>query len=256
MSFPPEPSCPEQPIIVLVRPQLGENIGAVARAMLNCGLDRLRLVAPRDGWPSASAHKNAAGADHVLEAANLYDTLPEAIADCHLIIASSARRRDRVARILTPHAAAVDLHKAILTGQRPAILFGAERSGLNNDEMTLAAQVIEIPLNPDFCSLNLAQAVLLVVWEYHCLHIKMPQRQLFVGGGQNMRPDQKPATGGELQALFMHLEEELQACGFLFLPEKRPGMVRNIRAMLQRADLTRGEVQTLRGIIRCLTTQK
>lgn len=241
------------PAFVLVRPQLGENIGASARAMLNCRQGELRLVAPRDGWPSETAQRNAAGADVVIDRAALHDDLAPAIADCQHVYATTARRRDLVKRLVTPRAAAADIRAAIAAGERVAVLFGPERSGLTNDEVALADTVIEAPLNPGFSSLNLAQAVLLVAWELMIAGETAPDRQLSTGAAPGARgPGHRRASAAQLGYLFEHLEGELDRCGFLALPDKRPGMVRNIRSLFLRADLTEQEVQTLRGIIKCL----
>ena len=151
------------PAIVLVRPQLGENIGMAARAMLNCGLDELRLVAPRDGWPNPAARAAAAGADAVIDGARVFDTAAEAVADLQLVLAATARRRDVEKPVHRPREAARLLRD---TGARAGVLFGPERSGLDNDEVGLAAAIVEAPLNPDFPSLNLAQAVFLMAWEW------------------------------------------------------------------------------------------
>lgn len=246
-----------EPAFVLVRPQLGENIGAAARAMLNCRQGRMRLVAPRDGWPSEPAQRTAAGADGVIDHAVLYDDVAAAVADCQRVYATTARRRDMVKRLVTPRAAAADIHAAMAAGEQVAVLFGPERSGLTNDEVALADTVIEAPLNPAFSSLNLAQAVLLVAWELHCHGDIGPARQLSTGASGPGKPAGGPrpkrATAGQIGHLFQHLERELDRCGFLALPDKRPGMVRNIRSLFLRADLTEQEVQTLRGIITCLT---
>ncbi len=234
------------PAIILVEPQMGENIGTAARAMLNCGLDDLRLVRPRDGWPSEKAASAASGADAVVDAARLFETTAEAIADLDLVYAATARRRDMLKHVLTPAEAARRLRAADAQGRRIGVLFGPERRGLNNDDVTLADAVIEAPLNPAFASLNLAQAVLLVGYEWYQAGAGAPPAVLPTGGF-------RPATKRELIDMFEHLERELDAAGFLYPPEKRPSMVRNIRNMLDRAGLMDPEVRTFRGIISALS---
>jgi tRNA/rRNA methyltransferase len=241
----PVPQAPA-PVIVLVEPQLGENIGACARAMLNCALSELRLVAPRNGWPNEFAEKAASGAHGVLENAQVYDSTAEAIADLNLVYASTARRRDTVKTILTPRDAAVSMRQTIAGGNRIGVLFGPERSGLENDDVALAEAVIEVPLNPEFSSLNLAQAVLLVAYEWH-------QAGRDGVSADPVLPPTVRASREELIGFFEHLERELDDCGFLRPPEKRASMVRNIRNLFQRTALTDQEVRTLRGIVAGLT---
>lgn len=239
------------PEIVLVRPQIGENIGAAARAMFNCGLTGLRLVAPREAWPNAKAEAAAAGAAPMLREARLFPDTAGAIADLTRVYAATARPRDLVKPVLSPRAAAAEMRGAIADGARVGILFGAERSGLDNDDVTLADAVIEIPANPEFPSLNLAQAVLVCAYEWR---LAAPGAK---GPGRRFgRRRAKAASKGELEALFAHLEAELDAAGFLRPAEKRPRMVRNIRNMLARADLTEQEVRTFRGIIAALAKGK
>lgn len=238
------------PIVILVQPQLGENIGTVARAMMNCGLSTLRLVKPRDGWPSEKAIAAASGADAILDAAALYDTTTEAVADLHRVYAATARRRDMVKPVATPKAAVETMGPAIAQGQRCGILFGRERSGLDNDDVVQADTILHMPLNPAFMSLNLAQAVLLVGYEWWLGFgqalagegAQAPALDLPTGAAQ-------PAHKSDLEGFFHHLETELDRAGFLFPPEKRPRMVRNIRNMFQRANLTDQEVRTLRGML-------
>jgi tRNA/rRNA methyltransferase len=234
------------PVVVLVDPQLGENIGTAARAMLNGGLDELRLVRPRDGWPNAKAVSSAVGAAAVVERAQLFETTQAAIADCHRVYATTARRRDMTKPVLSPRRAAAEMRQAVGRGERCAVLFGPERRGLTNDDIALADAGIEAALNPAFQSLNLAQAVLLVAYEWFVADSDAPGRELVLG-------TTRPATKDELQGFFDHLEGELDRCGFLKVKEKRPSMVRNIRNMFQRAELTEQEVRTLRGIVSGLT---
>jgi tRNA/rRNA methyltransferase len=235
------------PVIVLVEPQLGENIGACARAMLNCALSELRLVAPRNGWPNEFAVKAASGAHGILDRTQVYDSTADAIADLTLVYAATARRRDTVKTILTPRQAGVSMRQTIAAGNRVGVLFGPERSGLENDDVALAEAVIEVPLNPEFNSLNLAQAVLLVAYEWL-------QAGWDGEGADPVLPATQRASREELIAFFEHLERELDDCGFLRPVEKRASMVRNIRNLFQRAALTDQEVRTLRGIVAGLTS--
>ncbi len=237
------------PAIVMVEPQLGENIGTASLAMLNCGLLDLRLVRPRDGWPNDKARTSASGADRVVEAARLYDSTEDAIADLDLVYAATARRRDMIKEVLTPAEAAVRLRQAESAGRRVGVLFGAERRGLTNDDLALSDAVVEAPLNPSFASLNLAQAVLIVGYAWFQAGSDAPASALPTGGTQ-------PATKRELVGMFEHLERELDAAGFLYPPEKRPSMVLNIRNMLQRAGLRENEVKIFRGIITMLSKRR
>ncbi|MEX1109168.1 MAG: RNA methyltransferase [Dongiaceae bacterium] len=230
------------PVIVLVQPQLGENIGMAARAMANCALTDLRLVRPRDGWPNEKSIANAAGADAVLDAARVFDSTEAAIADLTEIYATTARSRGMVKRVLTPGAAVAAMRATASAGGRPGVLFGPERTGLNNDDVALADAVIAVPVNPGFTSLNLAQTVMIVGYEWFQAGADAPSEQL-------VATHTVPATKGDLHGFFEHLEHELDAAGFLAVPEKRPSMVRNIRNIFERAALTETEVKTLHGII-------
>ena len=237
------------PAIILVKPQLGENIGAVARAMLNCGLSDLRLVRPREDWPNEKARAAAAGADLVIDRARLFGTTREAVADLRHLYATTARRRDMVKPVLTPKAAAGKLRAFLDNAEASGVLFGPERTGLDNDDITLADAVLEVPLNPAYASLNLAQAVLIVAYEFYQAQDVAPE----VSQGRN---GVIAATKDELLGFFEHLEDELDAGGFLIPPEKRPYMVRNIRNIFQRAGLTEQEVRTLRGMITSLASRR
>ncbi len=237
------------PVIVLVHPQLGENVGAAARAMLNFGLSELRLVAPRDGWPNEKAVAAASGADSVVDGAQVFQTTREAVADLQEVYAMTARQRDLRKDVVTPEHAATEIHASLSGGQRCGVMFGPERAGLENDDLSLADRIINIPTNPGFSSLNLAQAVLLFGYEYFRAADQTPPLQHNDG-------DSFPATKADLALLFDHLEDELRTSGFLFPPEKAPTMVRNIRALLQRARLTEQEVRTLRGVISSLSTAR
>ena len=223
------------PAILLVRPQLGENIGMAARAMLNCGLDELRLVAPRDGWPNPAAQAAAAGADAVIENARVFDTAAEAVADLQIVLAATARRRDVEKLVHDPRGATRLLRDS---GARTGVLFGPERSGLDNDEVGLAAGIIEAPLNPDFPSLNLAQAVFLVAWEWR-----------MAGPPPVPPPPSELASAEAFEGFWQHLDGALDAAGYYREPKLKPTVQRNLRAVFARAGLTDQEVRTLRGVI-------
>lgn len=230
------------PAIILVEPQLGENIGTAARAMYNCGLTDLRLVKPRDGWPNAKAQAAASGADPVLDKARLYERVEDAIADLRRVYATTARDRYMVKRILTPRKAAEEIRGLLGADESCGILFGPERTGLLNEHVALADTVLSVPLNPAFSSLNLAQAVLLIGYEWFLSADATPAEQLALGHSA-------PASKEKLIQFFEHLEEELDRSGFMRDPEKRPSMVRNLRNLFQRAGCTEQELRTLHGVI-------
>ena len=230
------------PAIILVEPQLGENIGTAARAMLNCGLGDLRLVRPRDGWPSDKAIAAASGADALLAKARLYPDIPAAIAGLVHVYAATARDRGMVRREVTPRQAAQEMRAQLAAHEPCGVLFGPERTGLLNDDVTLADTVLTVPLNPGFSSLNLAQAVLIVGYEWFTSGSAAPEEILRRGGS-------RPATKQELFNFFEHLEEELVRNGFLRNHESRPSMVRNLRSLLQRAQCTEQELRTLHGVV-------
>ena len=230
------------PVIVLVEPQLGENIGTSARAMYNCGLTDLRLVRPRDGWPSAKAEAAASGATIVLEKARLFERAEDAIADLRHVYVTTARDRYMVKHVLTPRAAAKELRGFMAEGEGCGILFGPERTGLVNDHIALADRVIHVTLNPAFSSLNLAQAVLLIGYEWLQAGDETPGATLVTGHS-------RPATKEELLRFFEHFEKALDQSGFLRTADKRPGMVRNLRNLFQRAECTEQELRTLHGVI-------
>jgi tRNA/rRNA methyltransferase len=244
---------PLQPAIVLVRPQLGENIGACARAMRNCGLSDLRLVEPRDGWPNERARAAATGAVALVDRARLYPNVPEAIADLSMIYATTARRRDMLKDAISLEEAVVELRKH--RGQA-GFLFGPERTGLDNDDLVLAGKVLHIPLDPTFQSLNLAQAVLLVSYEvFRQQNPGACHAASIAGDGDAPADDEEGrlATAAELQNLFEHLEHELDAASFFRVPEKRTAMLHSLRNALQRGGLRRHEAQLLHGVISSLT---
>jgi tRNA/rRNA methyltransferase len=228
------------PVIVLVRPQLGQNIGKAARAMLNFGLTEMRLVSPRDGWPNPDAGPSASGADIVLEQARVFDSVPQAIADCSTIYASTVRRRDLVMPVIAPEAMAERITAA---AERSAILFGPERSGLETEEVALANAIVTVPINPDFASLNLAQAVILLAYEWskRSALVQPPAKDLEV-----------PAPHAELDGLIGQLDEELVAKGY-FHPVSRMQPTRNtIRTIFTKTGWSSREVKAVRGIIRAL----
>jgi len=232
------------PAIVLVEPQMAENIGMVARAMLNCGLDDLRLVRPRPRWPHPRAVATASGADRVVNGARVFPTTEAAIADLRLVFAATVRARDMALRVATPRRAAGEMRAFAALGQgQPGVIFGKESKGLANDDVALADAIVTVPVNPAFASLNLAQAVFAVAYEWFAKGADVPPSRL------RTNPRTRPATKEELVGFFAHLERELDACGFLRLKHKRPIMVRNLRALFQRAGLTEQEVRTLRGVV-------
>ena len=247
----------EGPAVILVEPQMADNIGMVARAMANFDLEVMRLVAPRDGWPNEKARAAASGANHVVDAAAAFASTQAAVGDLHWICATTARQRHLRKPVMTPEQAAAEMQIRIARGERVGVLFGPERQGLENDDIALADAVVMAPVNPRFASLNLAQAVLLVGYEW----MKLSERATLgrvttyeepVGTGLDRRGS-PPATKEQMAGLFAHLENELDASGFLKPPEKRAVMVRNIRTMLERMDATEQEVRTLRGIVASLT---
>ncbi len=234
------------PRVILVAPQLGENIGAAARAMLNCGLTDMAIVAPREPWPNPKAAAMSAGATEVLDKARLFDTVEDAIADLTRVYAASARPRDMVLPVATPRRAAADLRAAHAAGEAVGILFGPERSGLTNDHIALAEAVITVPLNPAYASLNLAQAVLIVAYEWSQAGDATPAEELPMHAT-------RPATKAELEGFFGRLEDALDAGGFFRARDLRPTMARNLRNLFQRAALTEQEVRTLHGVLSSLT---
>ena len=236
------------PAIVLVEPQLGENIGACARAMLNCGLTDMRLVSPRDGWPNPAAEAMAAGAIEVLQKARVYATTAEACADLTYVLATTARPRGVTKEALVPRAAAAQLRTRIEADQPVGVLFGPERAGLVNEDITLADAVITVPLNPGFSSLNLAQAVLLVGYEWFQSGDATP--------GVQLMSDSPPARVETREFFYARLEEELDEAGFFYPEHLGPTMRRNLRTMFGRTGLTDQEVQSLHGMVKSLTGKR
>jgi len=230
----------DKPVIVLVRPQLGQNIGKAARAMLNFGLTEMRLVAPRDGWPNPDAGPSASGADVVLEQAQLFDTVQEAIADCSNVYASTVRRRDLVVPVVTPGQMADEI--AASPG-RTAILFGPERSGLETEDVALANKIVTVPINPEFGSLNLAQAVILLAYEWS------KRSDLAVPPSKELEAQ---APHGEVEGLIGHLEGELEAKGYFHPPSRTQATKNTIRTIFSKTGWSSREVKAIRGIIRAL----
>jgi tRNA/rRNA methyltransferase len=230
------------PVVILVEPQLGENIGAAARAMANFGLSRLRLVRPRQAWPNDKARMMAAGADRILDGAVLYDDLPSAIADCTFVLATTARAHDQAKPVIGPADAAIELAPRVAAGETVAILFGRERNGLENDEVALADRIVTLPVNPAFASLNLAQAVVIVAHEWFRLQT-----------GSNLpfaMPEKSAAAPKEqLLAFFAALERELEKVEFFRPPDKRETMQINLRNIFTRMAPTQQDIQTLHGVI-------
>ena len=230
------------PVVVLVRPQLADNIGACARAMANGGLFDLRLVAPRDGWPQEKAWRTASGADRILDAVTVHDSVADAVADLHHVLATCPRPRHIIKPVLTARGAAVELRAITARGLRVGLLFGPERAGLDNDDMAQADALVRYPLNPAFMSLNLAQAVIIMAYEWWTAGDETPSRAL-------MTNETQVATKGRLENFLTHLTAELDASGFLRNLPKRPGMVRTIRHYFQRGEVTEQELRTLHGIV-------
>jgi tRNA/rRNA methyltransferase len=237
-----------KPIIVLVRPQLGQNIGKAARAMLNFGLTELRLVAPRDGWPNPEAGPSASGADIVLEQARVFDTVQEAISDCSLVFASTVRRRDLVMPVLGPEEMTDQIAASSACS---AILFGPERSGLGTEEVALANAIVTVPINPEFASLNLAQAVILLTYEWskHVLSDAEGRSDL---AQPPVKELEVPAPHGELEGLIGQLDEELTAKGYFHPPSRTQATRNTIRTIFTKPGWSSREVKAVRGIIRAL----
>ena len=233
------------PAIILVEPQMGENIGAAARAMANFGLWDLRLVNPRDGWPNERAVAAASRADHVIERAQVFETLDAAIADLNFLLATTARNRELFKPVIGPDTAAIETHARILAGQKAGILFGRERWGLINDEVALADAIVTLPVEPAFASLNIAQAVLVIAYEWRRLALSGEPLPFSGDLGE-------PAPKEQLSQMVDQLAEALDRANFFKEPTKRPGMLNNIRTMFTRAGFNEQEMRTLRGIIAAL----
>lgn len=238
------------PVIVLVGPQMGENVGAAARAMLNCGLTDLRLVSPRDGWPNDRAQAMATGASRdVVDRAQVFGSTAAAVADLHQVYATTARRRDMLKPAIGPRALAAEIRNRAADGLRSGVLFGPERAGLDNDDVALASRIVHVPLNPGYSSLNLAQAVLLIAYAWF-------EAESGAAAPREQTSPTAPATSAQLVNLFEHLEQELDASGFLRVAEKRGIMVRNLRSILHRAELREHEVRALHGVVSSLSGRR
>jgi tRNA/rRNA methyltransferase len=246
----------QTPVLILVRPQLADNIGMVARAMANFGLEHLRLVAPRDGWPNEKARIAASGANFVIDGAEAYPSFEEGLSGLHWVCATTARQRDLAKAVLTPEQAIQEVRRRLTGGQRCGILFGPERNGLETGEIANADAVVMAPVNPAFASLNLAQAVLLLSYEWmkqtgSGTLGRVTTYENALQPGLRLRGS-PPAEKEELTAFFAHLEHELDASGFFTSPEMRPSVTQNLRAMFARMGATQQEIRTLRGIIKAL----
>lgn len=243
------PTDTRQPAIVLVRPQMGENIGGAARAMWNFGLDRMRVVAPRDGWPNERAVAMASGAGRLLDEAQLHDTLSDALADRTYTYATTARPRGLTKPVFSPEAAMKDAAARIAAGEKVAIIFGPERAGLENEDVAQANAIISVPVNPEFASLNLAQCVLLTSYEW--------QRQVAdITHETTDLAKTEWASGQEITKLAEHYEDRLNQAGFFFPETKAEGMKVNLRNLWSRMPMTRADVQMLHGIMRQMVRWK
>ncbi|AKK19724.1 RNA methyltransferase [Candidatus Liberibacter africanus] len=232
------------PVIVLVDPQLGENIGMVARAMWNYNLTQLRLVNPRDGWPNEKARSSSANADRVIDSVCVFSSLREAIADLHFVYATTARSRNNFKSVFSPKEAAIVLNERIASEQNVGIIFGRESRGLTNEEISLSNAIISFPVNPAFSSLNISHAVLLMVWEYMENSVLISEKIV--------KEHNKPATKGELLSFLDYLENSLEERGYFRPVEKREKMLDDLRSVFIRAELMQQEIFLLRGIISAL----
>lgn len=230
-----------QPVIILVEPQLAENVGMAARAMMNCGLYQMRLVNPREDHLSDKAISASSNAESILEKATVYPTTEAAVADLDIVMATTARHRDQTKAVHTAGNAAIIINKKQQNGIKCGLMFGPERSGLTNNDVCLADAIINIPLNPEHCSLNLSQAVLLVGFEYYKTQIAAPEAQ-FVTNHSTL------ANKGKIISFCQYMEKELENCGNFKIGEKRDKMVINLRNIFTRAQLTEQELNTLYGV--------
>lgn len=243
------PSETPQPAFVLVRPQMGENIGGAARAMWNFGLDRMRIVNPRDGWPNERAVAMASGAGRLLDEAYLCDSTEQALAECHFVFATTARARGLTKPVVTPERAMAMAAEMIARGEKVAVMFGPERAGLENDDIARANAIINVPVNPLYASLNLAQCVLLTAYEW-----KRASEAIVAERVDMAKTDW--ATQSEMEALQTHYEERLDTAGFFYPEPKAEGMKTNLRNMWSRMRLTRADVQMLHGVMRQMVRWK
>ncbi len=239
----------EGPVFVLVEPQMGENIGAAARAMWNFGLDAMRIVDPRDGWPNPRAVAMASGASRVIDAARVCGSTAEAVEDLHYVYATTARGRDMSKLVLTPEEAMADAHARIAAGERVGVLFGRERTGLENDDVARANAIVTVPVNPAFASLNLAQCALLMAYEWRRQADETPRR-IYETGRTELAPS------GDVDKMLDHLESHLEAVGYFFPEERRESLSSNLRNLFRRAPLTGQDVRMLWGVIRALAERR
>ena len=237
------------PYFILVEPQMGENIGAAARAMWNFGLRSMRVVDPRDGWPNSRAVALASGAGGVLDEATVWPTTGEAVGDLHYVYATTARPREMTKLVMTPEAAARDARARAAAGEKVGFLFGRERTGLENDDVIRANAIVTVPVNPAFPSLNLAQCVLLVAYELRRAMDETPG-EVYQTGRSEIAP------GADVDRMIDHMVGELDEAGFFFPEEKRASMLVNLRNLFSRAPLTDQDVRTLHGVIRALATKR
>lgn len=245
------PDSDDAPAVILVEPQMGENIGFAARAMWNFGLHDLRIVNPRDGWPNEKAEAASSGALAVIQQAKLYDNTRDAVADLGFIMATTARERGQKKSVMTPNHAALEMRALAQKGPKAGLLFGPERSGLNNDDIALCDALIRIPTNPAYASLNLAQAVLLIGYEWF-------QAGAAARGDEEITVSARIAEDNlarkeSVTRLFDHMQDMLEKSGFLHPPEKTPEMMRNLQNMFHRMGMTEQDVSTFRGVIRYLS---
>lgn len=236
----------KNPVVILVNPQMAENVGMSARAMMNCGLYEMRIVSPRENHLSDKAVAASSGADKILREARLYDTTQEAVTDLGLVYATTARRRNMIKIVETAEGAAREINLKSQADIKCGILFGPERTGLHNDDVALADKIIEIPLNPEHCSLNLSQAVLLAGYEIYKHHVDVPDVQLITNGGEI-------ADKEKINRFFAFLDEKLSGCKAFQDDEKRPRMLINLHNIFQRGEITEPELNTLYGIINYLS---
>ncbi|NOD77958.1 MULTISPECIES: RNA methyltransferase [unclassified Ruegeria] len=243
------PSDTSQPSFVLVRPQMGENIGAAARAMWNFGLDRMRIVAPRDGWPNPKAVAMSSGAGRLLDEAQLFDDLTGSLADSTFVFATTARQRGLTKPVYSPERAMQIAAEKVAAGEKVAVLFGPERAGLENEDIAKANAIISVPVNPEYASLNLGQCVLLTAYEWMRQTGDVVHKTTDLGKGDW-------ATGIEVEKLVEHYEDRLEEAGFFYPPEKAEGMKVNLRNLWSRMRMTRADVQMLHGIMRQMVRWK
>ena len=242
------PSATPQPTFVLLRPQMGENIGAAARGMWNFGLDRMRITSPRDGWPNQKAVAMASGAGRLLDEALLFDSTAASVADCDYVYATTARPRDLTKLVMTPEAAMQDARERVAAGQKVAVMFGPERAGMENADIAIANAIISVPVNPEFPSLNLAQCVLLTGYEWRRADVPSePSRVAAVGDW---------AEQLEIEKLAEHYEQRLEDAGFFFPAHKAENMKLNLRNLWSRMPRTRADAQMLHGIMRQMVRWK